>query len=546
MEVYTFDKSLQERLVEFTAILSGQGTIVPASQIKSEWSYHVELVIEPVGWQALWKIPRLTCQDLEIHYPTIVVVQAEQVDFVELSALVKIVAVQDEIHLPEKYDVPLIELYPTKNQTNDVLDMVGTSNCIDQLRFFYNHLWMPWDFDDDDNTDWVTLHLEPRLRLFFEIKRNMVNKETADIIRTLVREGKNIHARISRLEADISDKEEEEETKCLVDEGKTCQLMKLHLRLQQIKTEMEVLENPDMRKMLQRNPGSINPSIDAKRRESRGRKSEAYFVWHGSSLENTIECLNKVQSFLSKDIFIKTAGHMQEALDASEAGDNIIIGEGEHQIKGAGGLEDGGIIRGICDYKKTILCAKDNISAPSLLDFSGEQVLLENVTVDLGELQAGILVRKGLVKLNKCQILASNQSVIKLGIVVLSGSKLIAENTTFIGLGTAIVVHVSGEAVLKDCKFGACTEGMEIQEGAQVHASNCFVSDCKEYGIRFETQKYLSSSEGKVGGVELLENISEISLEGCTFKNNKKGDITFKPQLVSKLPKQDTPMEIVS
>lgn len=138
MEIYTFDKSLRERLVEYEGVLSGRDTVVPSSRIKREWTFDIELVIEPVGWQALWKIPRLTCQEFEIHYPTIVVVQVENVDCSELAALVKIVAVQDEIHLPEKCDVPLIELYPTRDQENSALDCLGTANCIDQLRYILN------------------------------------------------------------------------------------------------------------------------------------------------------------------------------------------------------------------------------------------------------------------------------------------------------------------------------------------------------------------------------------------------------------------------
>lgn len=58
--------------------------------------------------------------------------------------------------MSEKYDVALIELYPTHNQENTALDMVGTASCLDQLRFFYKYLWMPWDIDDDDNVDWVS------------------------------------------------------------------------------------------------------------------------------------------------------------------------------------------------------------------------------------------------------------------------------------------------------------------------------------------------------------------------------------------------------
>ncbi|KAF7992252.1 hypothetical protein HCN44_001577 [Aphidius gifuensis] len=556
MDVYTFDKSLQERLVEFTEILSSKESsvsdhmrVVPSSQIKSEWSFLLELVIEPVGWQALWKIPRLTCQDLHVHYPTVVVVQVEQVDPTELSALCKIIAVQDEIHLPEKYDVPLIELYPTLNQENSVLDMIGTSTYIDQLRFFYNNLWMPWDCDDDDNVDWVQLHLETRLRLFFDMKRGIVNKDTCDIIRTLIREAKDIHTKITRLEIDFSDddnddEDDEQETKCLVDEDKACQLMKLHLRMQKIKTEIDVLENPVMRNLLQRNPDLNNKNIAAKRRESRGRKLEAFFVWHGGSLEETINCLNKITEFLPKDIFTKTSSCLQEALDASQAGDKIIIGEGEHQIRRAGGLEEGGTIRGLSDCQSTVLCAKDSATGVSLLDFSGGEVSLENVSVDLGELQAGILVRKGIVKISGCKIFASNESIVKLGIIVLPEAKLIVENSSFYGLGTAIFVHPTGECVLNNCQFENCVDGIQLQDESRCDASGCKFLDIKEYGIRFESDKEFSSAEHKIGGCEILNNIKDVSFNNCDFKNIGKNNVTIKLKQPDTLPvKQDNAMD---
>lgn len=81
------------------------------------------------------------------------------------------------------------------------------------------------------------------------------------------------------------------------------------------------------------------------------------------------------------------------------------------------------------------------------------QVLLENITIDLRDLQAGILIRKGLVKLTNCRVVVLNQSVIKLGIVVLPGARLIAKNTYFTGLGSCIAVRTSAEAVLSDCYF---------------------------------------------------------------------------------------------
>ncbi|XP_076633558.1 SHC binding and spindle associated nessun dorma [Colletes latitarsis] len=524
MEIYTFNKSLQERLVELTEILSSRGEIVPASQIKAEWSYHVELVIEPVGWQALWKIPRLICEDFQIHYPTIVVVEVEQVDFTDLSALVKIVAVQDEIHLPEKYDVQLVELYPTHNQENNALDVVGTANCIDQLRFFYSYLWMPWDIDDDDNTDWVFLHLETRIRLFFDMKRGIVSKETSDIIRSLVREGREVQEKISKLEDTISEEGESNE----VDGGTACQLMKLHFRLQQIKREVEVLENPAMREILVKNRNSSLDNDKIERQKSKGKCVEGHFVWLGGTLEEMKEVISKVQASLPAELCFKISGSLQDTLHASDAGDVVVVGEGNHPIKSAGNLEEGGTIMGVHNVERTILSVKDTETAPSLLDFSGSEVLLDSITVDMGDLRAAVIVRSGTTKIVNCKIYATNKSTVKLGVVVLPDAKLIIENTVFDGLGTALVIFNNGEILMNNCSFKNCAEGIQLHDNAKLTVRNCFLGHFKEYAIRLETKKYLHGSESISGGPELLENISEISLNDCKFEANGKGHVTLK------------------
>lgn len=214
----------------------------------------------------------------------------------------KVIAVQDEnVHLPERCSVPLIELYVTEEQENMALNFTETANCVDQLRFFYNYLWAPWDIDDDENIDWVDNHLIDRLRLYFDMKNGVVCKKTCDVIRTLMREGKDIQAKLTKLESEMSDDEEDK----LINEDKTCQLMKYHLRLQQIKAEMEVLENPTMREMLVKNQSFNGKEIEIKKRESRGGNSEAHFVWLGGTLQETIEALKSTQDFLSSNIFIK-------------------------------------------------------------------------------------------------------------------------------------------------------------------------------------------------------------------------------------------------
>lgn len=92
--------------------------------------------------------------------------------------------------------------------------------------------------------------------------------------------------------------------------------------------------------------------------------------------------------------------------------------------------------------------------------------MLRNICIDLGALQAGIIVRKDCtVLVTDCRIYVSNVSTsssAKWGAVVMPGAKLVLENTIFQGLGTAIVIYGTGEVVMNNCHFEGC-EGVRVK-----------------------------------------------------------------------------------
>lgn len=73
VEVITFKKSFQERLSEYNNIIGGRGP-PPACDIHNEWYFYIENLLEPVGWQAVWKISRQKCDEFKIQFPTLVIV----------------------------------------------------------------------------------------------------------------------------------------------------------------------------------------------------------------------------------------------------------------------------------------------------------------------------------------------------------------------------------------------------------------------------------------------------------------------------------------
>ncbi|KAL7304581.1 protein nessun dorma [Trichogramma pretiosum] len=530
MDIFIFEKSLQERQSEYLNILSNteENEVIPSSKIFGEWMLYIDVVIEPTGWRALWKIPRLTCEEFKIRYPTIVAVTVKHLELSNLTAVVDIVAVQDDIHLPETCDVPLKELYPTKEQGNIVLDIERTAECLDQLRFFYNYLWRPWDIDDDHSIGWCEAHLEDRLRLFYDMKLGNVSGKTCDVVRTLMRESRDIETRIAQLEEEMTDslseESEDDSEESKKNEMRTSELLRLNLRLSHIKTEMEVLENPEMRDMFVKNHTFNGNEGEIKRRKSRGQQREAYFIWLGGSLQDTIEAFKSCQDFLPANIFTKTSNNLQEALDVSKTEDIIVIGVGEHNILSAGNLENGGTIRGLGKTESVIVAPKETEVGPCVLDFSGQETVLENLTINLKNLQFGILARKGTLILKNCCLNITNESVTKHGIIVLPGAKLIAKETKFIGLGTGLVVHSEAQATLMNCSFENCYEGIQLNEKSKLSATGCIFTDCKEYAIRQEVDE-LNNSLIRVGDVDLLSHIPDVSVTNCTFINIAMGNV---------------------
>lgn len=90
--------------------------------------------------------------------------------------------------------------------------------------------------------------------------------------------------------------------------------------------------------------------------------------------------------------------------------------------------------------------------------------MLKNICVELGELQAGIIIRKDCtVIMSGCKICVSKQNSVKWGIVAMPGAKLVFNNTIFQGLGTAIVTYATSEIVLNECCFEQCYEGIRVK-----------------------------------------------------------------------------------
>ncbi|KRT79168.1 hypothetical protein AMK59_6912, partial [Oryctes borbonicus] len=511
-QVIVFDKSLQQRLQEYLDILSGH-SILSVSNIKKEWAFFLELSIDVSGWQAIWKLPRLTCELYKISFPTIVLVYVEDIYFESLEALVKVLAVQDDISLPEKHKVSLIQLWPTKTQDKSVvLNLQSTANALDILRFFYHNLITPWDYEDDDTADWLGRHLESRLRLFYDLKNGVIPRTASEHIRSLLVEARRLQARREQLEIEIGNDDDLEMSNGDGENEKVEKLMELHVRITQIKNEMEILENPLMRNVILK-----------QQKEWASKKGDAdpkcWLISETSKPKDHVNFLKQVEQFYPNESFtfaVDLAATLMELVHTNI----LILNKSKYHLKSVAKFESGAIIKGIYEKQDTII---ESQSEDLMLDISGE-VVIENITLNASTPQCCVVVRNGKLILRNCNLIGDTTSSIHQGIIVLDGSQLEMMDCDITGFATAIVGNSGSKVFIRNSKVHDVNCGAKVYENCLITVQKSSFLNCKEYGFCVETDQIIENAK-KVGGFDVLESVPDINFDDLNGENNGKGDV---------------------
>ena len=121
---------------QLRAVLHNDGQPLPAKNVSSAWSSYLEFVMEPAGWTGVMIPSEDTAQLLQVEHGKkgALVVQVNEIEFENLEAEVELL---HEIWANKLVTVPLDELFPTKDQEYEGLNMTSTVVALDLLRFFY-------------------------------------------------------------------------------------------------------------------------------------------------------------------------------------------------------------------------------------------------------------------------------------------------------------------------------------------------------------------------------------------------------------------------
>lgn len=483
-----FNKSYQERLQEFTNVF-GDCNILPASQIFKEWCFHLQLSVDVCGWQAIWKIPRLTCEEFKIEFPTIALVYVENVLYEELHATVQIITLQDDIDLPKTHCVPLMQLWPTQKQDKSVcLDLALTANSIEMLRIFYTNLFLPWDFEEDCG-NWFDKHLSSRLHLFYDLRNGTIPAPTADVIKGLLTEARHLEIRQNCLLSNIDDDIPEQSTQAE-------HLLITRARMVEIRNEVEMLENPSLRNVLLENKPDPPSQSD---------EQQYWAVFEEGKIDDFLAFLHQIKAD-TNDNNIICQSNLSLVLEAACTNDVIFLSPGKHIFSSLCALSEGGVIKGTNSVSNTTL---SSINEDIMLDCC-DDILFENITINVGSAQCGILVRSGCVTLKNCTITGDFKSSTHQGIIVLADGKLNVEKCKISGFYSAIVVNSRATFSITDSVISKVSVGVKIHDDSNIAIRSVRFEDCRNYGIYKETDNLVLCCAGEF---DLLSKFAGIIIE---------------------------------
>lgn len=269
--------------------------------------------------------------------------------------------------------------------------------------------------------------------------------------------------------------------------------MEINVKLMEIRSEIDMYENPVFREILIKRQLNLELS-------SKNKNQQIWVISDAGTADNYMQLLETVKTYYPTEKLLFSTS-LTARLEAANSSDIFLLSESKHVINTTGALETGGVLRGIGEqHKITVTSFIEDV----MLDFIAGDVVIENVTIDAKSSQCAILVRKGTGVLKNCKIVGDGSSSTHQGIIVLEGAKVRIIDCDVSGFHTSVVGNSGSNIVIENCNIHNSVNGIQLFDNCVANLSKVNVHDCHNYGIILETQK-TSDGNREVGNFELFE-----------------------------------------
>lgn len=427
--------------------------------------------------------------------------EVRSTDFEELTVDLQVEGVKDEsIQLPEIVRVPLSSIYPTIFQENAVNADI-TADILDRFRFFYNYIFLPFDSEEKN---WAQKNLIARVQLFFDLNNSKsMSKGMSSHLRQLFAEAKYIQEKRDLLESSMEGNDSYENLDLSKEDSKetAAKLLELHLRMNHIKNEIEILANPEMRDVYE----SLKfPTKDVVMNEKR-----IFVINKEGTINDQIQLLEKLKSKIETHDKIHWMQDLNFALEQAVNSSLIYIPSGTHSLKFLEYLNSNIFLCGLNVVNKiepenlqNYAIIKSFDLSPMLFAINGD-IKIQNLVFDCSYVTTGFLIREGCVTFENCYIFGKSSSTVTEAFNLSDNCNVILDNCIITSFGTAMNVN-NAKVTVKNSVIEKCNTAIAFDDDSIVSLEGSNLRDIKEHAII----KYTTSEEAT-----FLESTSKDELD---------------------------------
>ncbi|GAB6019848.1 Shc SH2-domain binding protein, variant 2 [Chamberlinius hualienensis] len=471
------------------------------SEVDEAFINYITDNIEPVGWKAVWKPTKVT-SGLSPKFDYLV--EVLDVSQFKLEARINVlnplitnnnVRGGDEKNLkklPLSINVPILELFSVHDESsNGQFDK--TAEIVEHVRFFYQNIWRPWDSDDDEDCIFVNHYLEPRMKLYYELVEGVIPSVIVHRIQCILQTSWENYYRLDSLEKtmQVSDSEVE------LDEKDVFNCMEIRLKMEELKRELQILENPTFRAIMVKKNLSLNNL-------PRGRRQDSEVVLHMVTDKLFAGMLRDLPS----STIVEHHSLFSSAVSAIYENDTIWLFPGVYTCDGLGWFDDSITIEGRGTKPEDVVI-KVSGNTDIFMNCNAQDLKISNVTIEATSNQfSTLMVHRGCTTLKNCIIKGGQVGVYSNSYAeaVLYGCRIVG--TELCGVNAQAFCSVT----VKECEFygfGYCAVAIQ-------HSDESTDRSVKLYKNRL-------SGVGKFGFIFYSENqeVRELTMFRLKTKGNE-------------------------
>lgn len=499
-----------------------------ALEVKEFTAEYLEKVLEPSGWQAIWRtsVFEVLVEVVDVEYSTLKAgVRLSEPFLCETRGETFTLECMQELLELKEHQLPLQELWVVFDESGE---FDQTALAVEHVRFFYKHIWRSWDEEDDDDFDYFIRCVEPRLRLYYDILEERVPSALIEEYHSLVSQCEELYRQFldlrNRLSGSDSDSEAENVS---VVEG-----MKLYDKIEHLKQKLKLIENPLLRYVFgyQKRSGF----------QAKGIRPSSTTITHVVSttmMSGLLQCLLRdklLQDPCNREIEIQFHSDLVSAVNACYEGDRIVICPGHYLVEGMLHIADSIEIEGY-GLPDDIIIEKRG-KGDAFIECTGADVKISSMKLIQHDAVEGILsVHQGKTTLENCVLQCETT-----GVAVRTSAELLMKNSDLYGAkGAGVEIYPGSKCTLMGNGIHHCKEGIlikdfldECYEIPKVTLVNNVVHNNEGYGVvlvkladsSLEKEGTLESLEEQAEGVQSAGDMAEVGCDGLNKQESRELD----------------------